>query len=260
MNAEGTRRTILAVLVATGMGAGCDNAATAVIGDACTEKEDCVTGLCSQENRYGQATGWADGYCTARCTTTCPAGSRCVELVADSLCLSLCTTADDCRDGYVCSQTDNVCLPDCRLGWSCGTELTCSDNGECLDDETIASLAGTHELGGPCEADADCASGYCITERTTSAGVSWSAGTCTQPCGECPLGYGCVTLDAESWCLPWCSGMVACREGYACHPGERTCLPDCNLGFECSDGLVCRPEGACLMAPPNRGPQPPAPG
>ena len=103
-----------------------------LVGETCQDKEQCLSGLCLQEERYGAPTGWHGGYCTATCQEqTCSSEASCFDLGGQGYCLRSCFTQGDCRDEYVC--TAGVCLPDCRLGWSCGDSFVCGELGFCLD-------------------------------------------------------------------------------------------------------------------------------
>jgi hypothetical protein len=102
------------------------------IGSSCTEKDQCESGYCIQEERWGESTGWKDGYCTETCSGSCSGRAVCVPLGDDSFCLENCNADGDCRSGYVCNPYINACLPDCRRGWDCGSGFSCNDSGYCV--------------------------------------------------------------------------------------------------------------------------------
>lgn len=227
----------------------------APVGDPCEEKEQCSTGLCLQAERYGESTGWSDGYCTEECTATCHSGAKCVAFEDASYCMSPCIGPFDCRDGYVCNLLAGACIPDCRLGFDCGTSLHCTEVGVCVDlsgdtdtDTDTAPSTGSGPIGAPCQGDADCASGVCIPQTETRSGQAWLDGSCSQSCGTCPLGSHCQALGDESWCLKHCFGDLDCRDGYVCSLLNQVCLPDCRIGFDCGPDLTCNARGLCTSS------------
>ena len=88
---------------------GCGSLGRSATGKSCEEKEECVSGFCMQESRWGAKTGWTDGYCTKSCDGNCVGNARCVGLSDQFYCLAVCGSDDDCRDGYLCdpSAADN---------------------------------------------------------------------------------------------------------------------------------------------------------
>jgi hypothetical protein len=105
-------------------------------------------------------------------------------------------------------------------------------------------LIQLEQLGGPCEADNDCASGWCKTENL---GVTFTGGVCTQACEtqeDCyyPLGM-CLDGEDGNFCMQGCLGPYyeiiypeeehgffnECREEYHCQDvwfGNYVCWPD----------------------------------
>jgi len=104
-------------------------------------------------------------------------------------------------------------------------------------------------LGCPCEADADCASGYCIG---TGAG---DLRVCTELCdGDCPDGYTCELIenaagDAVRLCVPERSPYCQpCERDVDCGSLRHLCLEQndgrfcataCLPGDVCPDGALC---------------------
>ena len=208
------------------------------IGSACKEKQDCSSGLCIQAERWGESTGWKNGYCTKTCSGSCSGRAVCVPLADDSYCLAECSSGSDCRSGYICNSSVNACLPDCRKGWDCG------DGYQCASDGTCTKSTG-QDLGGPCQLSSECKSEYCIPELKTGQGYAWKDGMCSQTCGNCPTGFSCIALGSDNLCLPDCSGSSNCRDGYLCNPQANVCLPDCRLGWDCGQTLSCNSDGFC---------------
>ena len=113
------------------LAAGCTEG-TAAVGDPCVDKEECASGLCLQQEQFGQATGWTGGFCTLSCSDGCPDGSSCLDLGNLNQCVPTCDGGTGCREGYICEPGVRLCMPDCRLGWDCGDgELLCQLDGVC---------------------------------------------------------------------------------------------------------------------------------
>jgi hypothetical protein len=105
-------------------------------------------------------------------------------------------------------------------------------------------------IGAGCSLNVDCASGLCTPAASTSSGLVWNGGYCTQACGAataCPTTATCITYaDATSYCAATCASSSDCRMGYVCSPGVAACLPDCRQGFSCGTALTCDAStGAC---------------
>jgi len=216
------------------------------IGASCQFNSDCASALCTVEQSSSSGKIWAEGYCTAACTAAAPcANSATCITYADgsSFCAATCAADTDCRGGYVCSRTAKSCLPDCRQGFNCGTSLVCdASSGNC-----VGSML---PIGAGCSLNIDCASGLCTPAASTSGGVVWNGGYCTQACGAataCPAAATCITYaDGTSYCAAACTSSSECRTGYICSPGVAACLPDCRQGFSCGTALSCdASSGAC---------------
>lgn len=235
----------MVVLVLGWLAAGCFPGDESV-GRPCREKEECSAGLCLQESRYGAATGWLGGYCTARCSASCAEGI-CTSLADGSYCLESCTVRQDCRSGYVCHPEQRVCMPDCLGGWPCGGDLQCGPGGICWDPtiHVDGGLPDVPSIGEPCQSSIDCENGYCIEEISTESGIAWKDGMCSADCSACHPGTVCVNLDGSPSCLPACNDQLPCRNGYVCNFHEGACLPDCRLGFDCGPTLRCNGRGIC---------------
>ena len=206
------------------------------IGAACDEKEDCKSGLCLQEERWGESTGWADGYCTEECSGGCGRDAKCIELGDASYCMESCDEDTDCRSGYLCHPELSVCLPDCREGWDCGDDYFC-DGGICLPD---SDGQADGEMGDSCKENDDCRSGYCLPES-----LGWIDGMCSTESKDCPDGFESALIDEYDMCLPVCDDSGDCRDVYLCNPLVNLCLPDCRLGWDCGDSYECGENGFC---------------
>jgi hypothetical protein len=240
---------------------------TASVGDPCEEKQECSSGLCLQESRYGEWTGWREGYCTRTCRTDCKEGGVCVAFADASYCLSVCESDGACRLGYLCHPGLGACLPDCREGFDCDGEV-CGPDGFCAFPawDTTSGSSGTAtdgtqtdeggnngtdvgmdaEIGAPCLGSSQCLSGMCLPEQQTVGGIAWQGGMCTQSCtSSCPPDSVCALAGANWYCLPRCLSDAGCREGYVCDWSVDACVPDCRIGFPCPSGLMCSGRGVC---------------
>lgn len=216
-------------------------AEVSAFGAPCLSDFACETGVCLPESA-----GWPEGTCAAFCGSAwCPETSGCVVLGGYPYCLPGCDDASPCRDGYVCTQPEGVCMPDCRGGYDCGTEYTCSSTtGFC--DANPAPLSG---LGATCSSDAVCDSGLCLLDVASG----FTLGVCTEVCAaSCPAGFGCVALEAGSWCLPTCGD--GCPSAFVCESSSQLCVPSCLSGWPCPSGYVCRNTGLCRDPGPGPGP------
>jgi hypothetical protein len=113
------------------------------------------------------------------------------------------------------------------------------DAGVCSNDDpywqTCVPDAGAPkppaDLGAPCTNDSGCAFGFC--KLTTSSGVAYPEGYCTQRCGAnqpaCPEGSVCLGSlaahgETDTFCSRKCTGtdrgpsQWSCRSGYQCYP------------------------------------------
>ncbi len=206
-------------------------------GAACEEKEDCESGFCLQEERWGESTGWTGGYCTKECAKSCGRKAKCIAFGNESYCMAACDGESDCRSGYLCHTEFSVCIPDCRRGWDCGDGYACDENGICVDK---TSSQTQNEPGGACEINADCESEYCLPES-----LGWPAGMCSAESEDCPDDFTDVLIDDINLCLPECSGRDDCRDGYLCNPIIGVCLPDCRQGWDCGSSMDCNNNGFC---------------
>ncbi|MCB1153205.1 MAG: hypothetical protein H6684_10580 [Deltaproteobacteria bacterium] len=151
------RLLIIAALLIVAVTACDESSGNDPIGAPCDEKDECDSGLCIQEERYDEFTGFTGGICTQYCAGSCPGDAVCQDAGAgEGLCHAACDTTDDCRDGYACTTDTGACVPDCRLS-SCGDTAVCvEDTGLCAPDCRV---------DGECEAGLVCGDdGLCQTE------------------------------------------------------------------------------------------------
>ncbi|MFO0748098.1 MAG: hypothetical protein U1F43_20940 [Myxococcota bacterium] len=106
-------------------------------------------------------------------------------------------------------------------------------------------------IGGICQHDSGCLSGYCNTHP--------SGGYCTQRCGgdleACPDGSQCVN-DTDSdgakhnLCLKTCITNGGCRTDQFCPSEVKLCTPRCQPDG-CNDGYTCNQQtGRCVREAP----------
>ncbi|AUX32116.1 hypothetical protein SOCE836_042520 [Sorangium cellulosum] len=202
--------------------------------------------------------GFPSGHCTGGCETDsdCAGGGTCVPVIGGGACVAPCESAADCRDGYKCD-TDNTCWPGCTSDAQCPAVGTCSA-GYCE--------APPSPDAGPCAADDDCASGFCITEAEYGFPGGYCSGYC-EPDGEaCAGGGACIpTEDGGGFCDVPCAISADCRAGYTCQEGlcEAACTSDaqcaiagatCDVGSgfcippagEGADGETCTADTDCM--------------
>ncbi|MCC6622548.1 MAG: hypothetical protein IT385_14885 [Deltaproteobacteria bacterium] len=139
------------------------------------------------------------------------------------------------------SEDTSVVLPDVAL-----------PDATTLPEVTITA----QPLGGICQTNEGCQSGYC---NTTPSG-----GYCTQRCGgefgTCPEDSSCVyETDSDgtkrNLCLKTCVTNGGCRTDQFCPSEVKLCTPrcqpdSCNEGYECNTlSGRCVPEAACEPVP-----------
>jgi hypothetical protein len=230
-----------------------DAGPTGVMGNPCTADADCGAGFtCKLTTSMGNAT-YPGGYCTRLCGQdgACPADSLCVGPPGggetDALCWANCAAPTDCREGYTCyTLTD----PD-------GVEV---GSGCFLDP--IPEF--TTNVGGACEANADCnlLDGECIPATEADAPTGFTDGYCSAACQTNPAKCGdngvCLGTATAASCFAGCTTPGQgqgpdCRDGYVCRQigggtaTEGFCFPNCNNpgAPACGTGTTCQANGYC---------------
>ncbi|MCC6809416.1 MAG: S8 family serine peptidase [Deltaproteobacteria bacterium] len=141
------------------------------VGATCTSAETCggsgdaICGTAAQ--------GFPSGYCTTRCSDTCPGASAChgYGVLGNSYCFANCTTSTDCRSSYVCSAmgdakaTTGGCIPACKGDADCdkagkkgakcdtGTGYCAGDTTPAEETEPVTPDNGDADTG--CDAGGD---------------------------------------------------------------------------------------------------------
>ena len=165
-------------------------------GDTCKAAADCPGNLC-----LSSKDGFADGYCSADCSTaSCTAGQSCKPVANQNVCLVKCTDAAACRAGYQCFE--GVCQPSCKTDAACGLGYVCKN-------ATCEPRPGAKN-GASCGADGDCSSTACVNS------------VCLQVCdrdADCAGGATCAldrdALTLRAVCVPRRSGGVDIPEWVA---------------------------------------------
>jgi hypothetical protein len=236
----------------------------AMIGDACTDSEECPPGMsCNSEGFFG----WPGGACVERgcdieTNTGCDtAGAACIPGGRGNRCALGCTDDSDCRDGYACRDVPGYpgrlyCAPACAGDTDCTGGRVCNPALGLCDAAFTAS-----ELGTACSSTMGaCAGGTCLTEFDSGFPGSYCVYVgCDPEAGTgCPTGGVCVEgAGGLGVCLEACEDTPDCpRDGYDCLRTDRAdptsplaCMPACttdascaNMGFACNDGTgLCRP-------------------
>ncbi len=222
----------------------------AAAGAPCDRHDACATGLCLGRR------------CARRCDeTACPPGTACAPVAGDAWCVGRCAAAADCEADEVCavgSDGAGVCVvaPDpptvgepCADDGACGADAAacvagpdgqrcrapCRQTADCPADRVCAPRAAADGLGAcvppgpgdplaPCDAGADCASGWCIAD--------YLDGRCGAPC----------VADAD------CAGACVDLARDPAAP-SRVCAARCAADDDCPAPLRCRRardgDGAC---------------
>ena len=221
-----------------GTGSTCD------VGDGCKPgcdpiDPDCGSGTCSEGD-----------VCLAGCDPVdpdCGNGS----CSADDICMVGCDPVDP-----DCGSSNSTCMPgDGCAGGQCVPPDPDCDGATCSEDDIC--LAGCDPvdpdcLGGSCEENSDCLSGFCYQghcmEASCEDGII-NNGESDVDCGgpNCQLCYADPTCAEGDGCKvgcapvdPDCGGddQSTCSPGDGCKPGCAPVDPDCGEG-SCSGGDVC---------------------
>ncbi len=246
---------------------------------SCTDNADCASGTCTSFFDGD----FANDFCVDVCDTDadCDFGdqaSRCLPLsAAGNICFPTCETSADCSvfdgDGtlgacFVNQNVDeNLCFQlngsgFCDDGSACGAGEACTLVGSGLKFEFVCTPSAAGDVGEacdatalarrglPCEAFADCPTGFaCVDEdardgansgaRVCSASeelncgafICWDQGFCAGACNaddDCPEGWGCETFDfggpeLVQLCRPAAGSRAPCDRDADCTVAGEVC-------------------------------------
>jgi hypothetical protein len=163
-----------------------------------------------------------------------------------------CLTSADCDglscvDGVCCEQSTCATCQSCDAAASagvCAPVTNADDPDTCAGPKTCdASGACKLQIGQPCAATGDCASGFCV------GGVCCNR-ACDKSCETCaPTGSvgSCVTAPAGS-------ATAACG-AFLCNGTSADCPTACNRDALCASGSWCNPtNGTCSTLKPGAQP------
>ncbi len=269
------------------------------LGEGCSNDADCVGGMCRATT--------AGRICTAPCdarrpTFGCEAGLFCSsDGGCDGLCVPItgdhslpddaaCTSSSQCASFLCVDPGDHRqrCLSPCRggAGECLSGEACVAQPGECGGCVPAAILSAARRLGEPCNADAECASGRCLTDGgrryctdacsdDASCGEGYhcrvdhcvagdrgqSGDTCVfDPTGtydDCNVSRGlfCARLGREDWCSELCGPSTSddhqCADGFDCFDAGavHVCAPVHELiGQPCTADADCISQ-LCVASP-----------
>ncbi len=251
------------------------------LGESCARDEDCGSERCESVEGVSLCVRACD---PRSVVASCPFGFHCeVTGCGTGLCApgegalsdgEACATDVDCASGRCatvagvarCGRQCDVGAEDCAEGLACEPDAA-GGCGTCAPYEVVTVPL---PFGAPCDADAACASGRCISGEGAGgsfctrdcgvtgcgAGFHCRAGTCVRgdlrapgdACihpDDCGSGTTCVLAGPEQFCAAECG--AGCEAGFSCEATDQgaRCLPDgLSLGAPCATSDQCR-SGIC---------------
>lgn len=244
------------------MGGECVPSPVAGLYGTCRTTTPPATNGCRSELCLGNAT---TGFCTSYCTTEddavcgaqglCWLGAEGIDPPAMGSLPDRLISTFPTRFTTVGGRSKGICLKpcndtgDCPSRWHCGTH---SGRRVCLP-VTLAEpavMAGAGLPSSTCTANADCASGTCVTPAGSRFGI------CARSMGaSCPAGTAEASAGSAI-CLRVCSSGTsnACAAGQVCGSDMRCRLGACRQNSDCASGFTCNvAAGACQAAPLTTG-------
>jgi len=260
---------------------GCSGFCKLEPGQPCQANQDCSEGIC---NTFADPAVCEDanvcGNGVIETGEVCDDGNTQGGDGCTSSCLlengESCTANGDCVSG-VCDQTEST--PTCEPANTCGNGVL--EDGEACDDGGLTSGDGCDqscllEIGEPCTADDQCASGTCDTLGSHACEPSNHCGNgvledgeacddgnledgdgCDQsclleigePCGgdtECASGV-CGPSQTDPVCVPaGVCGNGVLDSGEACDDGNLDDGDGCSSGCLLEDGQACTDDAECV--------------
>ncbi len=247
-------------------------------GNACTEGDSCVDGLCTSGpikqcddanpctiDACQPATGCTstandsapcnDGnactvgdlcvgkQCTAGTPLTCQAAGQCQTASCD-LATGQCVPQNKaqgqaCDDGTACTSGDG-----CKDGSCGGTPVDCNDSNVCTDDSCDMKLGCQHANNASgCDDNNACTDGD-TCKAGSCVGIAKGAGACddSNPCtaDSCDFAKGCQHIASSA----------PCDDGNACTSGDACLGGSCQGGavVDCDDKNVCSTDSCSPIA------------
>lgn len=171
-----------------------------------------------------------------------PAGDSRVDVAMDWIQPWIDANDPSCGPDRICAELGCTNDPDCA---SCGADGICvlcpdGEDPDCPNKDT----------GDPCQQNAECGSGSCVTWDG-----DFASKFCSEPCSEssdCPGDMECRTLGSDRLCYwektPPGGLGASCESPEDCYSNqcsEGTCVTTCNLalGFTCPDKFTCTDSG-----------------
>jgi hypothetical protein len=220
------------------------------------------TAKCILENSGGPlpsgAVRWSRGYCSQTCGS-CPSGSSCTPLggAAGSWCLQNCDPAHGggCRTDYACASISsaNVCVSACAGDVDCPNSLGGAQSCRICDGLCFPKDNPATQIGAPCANNTNCGPGqYCFKFFYSTQGVCTQS--CSTVCGACPNGSTCRSIPpagsgpSSEVCMRDCQPGT-CATNQQCGPvqGGWGCMPSCSSIADCPNGWSCY-YGQCTNA------------
>ncbi len=202
-------------------------------GASCTTSDACTSGFCNFGTNVCDDGGEPGDACTVR--------ADCRQGFCDGVCRNQLRGGEVCGDpsqcsGGECDEATNVCGRADGLQCSYGSQ--CASNH--CDDATSLCAPGV-VLGGSCQYDDDCGSGYCAYPGYFCAERCDSDADCGdgERCGDYP--YTCLPLGEDG---ATCRGDEDCVSGW-CDQDSEQCGKQPEIGDACTGYSSCYPFGYC---------------
>jgi len=130
-----------------------------------------------------------------------------------------------------------------------GGTLGCTE--DCQFDTSSCTTITKVGVGEPCTSNAECESGFCLTEID----YGFPSGYCAAPCNEdasCDDANAICAYVGEHLCIRSCApGGSDCRDAYNCQvlsEGVGACWPACTENRQCPDTGTCNERGFCEVS------------
>ncbi len=122
-------------------------------------------------------------------------------------------------------------------------EGTLSCTSECTVDTANCTYGALQPVGGPCTADADCASGMCFGELEMGLSGGYCVAECTEDGGCWDPANVCVRAGGRDFCAKSCTVATPdCHDGYECvdlGEGNGACWAKCTADSQCAVAGRC---------------------